>query len=89
LQALDEELRKQEDVVEEKRKVLDIIVQGGGFPYVRGGAGAGAAASRERIYELAEVNYFELEKEKQQLGIQLGGVAKWSGEDPHKTRHDP
>ena len=29
LQALDEELRKQEDVVEEKRKVLDIIVQGG------------------------------------------------------------
>ena len=84
LQALDEELRKQEDVVEEKRKVLDIIVQGGGMTWEGASEGPGAATSRERIDELAEQNFFSLEKEKQQLDIQLGSLGKWSGEDLFK-----
>lgn len=77
LESLDGELRNQEDKVEEKRKVLDTIVQIVGIPYVEGVRGSGEMGrSQENIYELAELNHYELEKEKQQLDIQIKMLLK-------------
>jgi Mg-chelatase subunit ChlD len=82
LSSLEGELREQEDLVEEKRKVLDTVVQAIGIPYVEGVRGGGEMGrSQEGIYELAERNLYELEKEKQQLEIQIKTLQKNKGKE--------
>ena len=81
LEALDGELRKQEDLVEEKRKILDHIVQAVGIPVQEG---RGLDDQTERIYLQAERQFYELEREKQQLELQLKTLDSLEGEDVAK-----
>ncbi|NNC90844.1 MAG: polysaccharide biosynthesis tyrosine autokinase [Akkermansiaceae bacterium] len=82
LNALDTELRDQEDLVEEKRKVLDTIVQAVGIPYFEGVRGSGEIGrSQEDIYKTAERQLYELEREKQQLDIQIKTLLKLESDD--------
>ena len=81
LDALDEELRVQEDLVEEKRKVLDTIVQAIGIPYVEGVQGAGEGRSHERLYELSEQQLYTQEMERDQLENQIKTLTKLEAEE--------
>ncbi len=79
--ALEVQIRAQEDLVEEKRKVLDTIVQAIGIPYVEGVAGSGEGRSEEVLYELAERQLYEQEAERDQLENQVKTLAKLDSEE--------
>ncbi|MDA0765969.1 MAG: polysaccharide biosynthesis tyrosine autokinase [Verrucomicrobia bacterium] len=81
LDALNEELRDQEDLVEEKRKVLDTIVQAIGIPYVEGVRGAGEGRSQEVLYELSERQLYEMQAERDQLENQIKTLTKLESEE--------
>lgn len=80
LNALDGELRDQEDLVEEKRKVLDTIVQAVGIPYFEEGSGQ-VGRSEEDIFNVATRNLYELEREKEQLEIQINRLLKLASDE--------
>ena len=82
LNALDSEVRAQEDLVEEKRKLFHTIVKAVGIPYIEGMANSGIMGqSEEQILRVAQMQQFEREKEKRQLEIQLKTLLRLSGED--------
>lgn len=77
LDALDEQLRDQEDLVEEKRKVLDTIVQAIGIPY---SPGADHLGGGNALYLESERQLYELENESQKVEVQLKALRKLQGE---------
>jgi len=84
LTALDTELRDQEDLVEDKRKVLDTIVQAVGIPYVEGSRMGSIGESEQAIYLTAERQLYESEQEKQQLEIQIKTLLKLESDEMMK-----
>jgi Ca-activated chloride channel family protein len=77
LAVLDQELRTQEEIVEEKRKVLDTIVQAGGIPYVEGSRVGSIGESEQGSSLSAERQLHEGMLEKQQLQrMKLQGLAQ-------------
>ena len=85
LAALDSELQDQENLVEEKRKVLYTIVQSFGIPYVEGGGvGGNIGESENSIYLTAERELYDSEREKQQLDIQIKTLLKLESDEMMK-----
>ncbi len=82
LQALDNELRNQQDRVEEKRKVLDTLVRATNVPLTetfRGDGGPGQPENAE--YGTSRNLLFELENEKRQLETQVVTLNKFKNEE--------
>ncbi|MEM9080822.1 MAG: polysaccharide biosynthesis tyrosine autokinase [Verrucomicrobiota bacterium] len=77
LAALNEEIKQQEDKVEQKRKVLDTIVRVTGRPYFEG-SNVGPEDMERRLALTAKQQEFELEKQKTQYSIYLENLQKLS-----------
>ena len=72
LEALETEVRTQEDIVEDKRKLFHTIVKAVGIPYIEGLRESGQMGrSEEEILRIAQREEYEKKKEKQQLEIQI------------------
>ena len=85
LDKLNKALREQEDRVEEKRKVLNTIVETKGIVYkggdsIFGGAASGAGASEDRAAQSATSTFEQLEQEKVQLESQIQTLLKYDSD---------
>lgn len=84
LEALDVELRYQEDRVEKNRKVLDTIVQVVGIPYVEGRGPGEIAKAPEARFAAAGRDVADLKKEKGRLEAEVKVLQKMSSEEMAK-----
>lgn len=81
LAALNGELRDQEDLVEEKRKVLGTLIQSGGFVYnFEGNLGGRDRRSEEELYNESERQLAATETERDQLANQIAILNKLKSE---------
>ncbi len=82
LNALDSEVRLQEDRVEEKRKLFHTIVKAVGIPYIEESQYSGKMGlSEERILQTAQMEEYQREKEKQQLEIQIKTLLRLNNDE--------
>lgn len=85
LDALETEVRSQEDLVEEKRKLFHTIVKAVGIPYIEELRGSGQMGrGEEEILRIAQMQLFEREKEKRGLEIQIKTLLRLDSEDLRK-----
>ncbi len=83
LDKLDKALREQEDRVEEKRKVLNTIVETKGIVYKGGESIFGAApvgADEDAVARSATMSYEQLEQDKVQLESQIETLLKYDSD---------
>jgi succinoglycan biosynthesis transport protein ExoP len=84
LDKLNKALREQEDRVEEKRKVLNTIVETKGIVYKGGDSifgGAPVGADEDMVARSASMTFEQLEQEKVQLESQIQTLLKYSSDD--------
>lgn len=81
LQALDNEVRTQEDLVTEKRKLFQTIVKAVGVPYIEDSRWSLMGQSEEQILNSAKRERFEHEKEKRTLEIQIKQLLRLKSEE--------
>ncbi|MFP6867062.1 MAG: polysaccharide biosynthesis tyrosine autokinase, partial [Roseibacillus sp.] len=82
LNALETEVRSQEDLVEEKRKLFHTIVKAVGIPFIEEVFGSGQMGrSEEEILRVAQMQQFEREKEKRGLEIQIKTLLRLKSDD--------
>jgi capsular exopolysaccharide synthesis family protein len=82
LDALETEVRSQEDLVEEKRKLFHTIVKAVGIPYIEELRGSGQMGrGEEEILRIAQLQLFEREKEKRGLEIQIKTLLRLNSEE--------
>lgn len=79
LRELREAVRAQEDVVEEKRKVLTQLIRNEGMIYSRG-TGANSGYTQQRQALSAAQKYADLETEKIKLESQIDALLRYDGE---------
>lgn len=82
LNALETEVRLQEDLVEEKRKLFHTIVKAVGIPFIEEVRGSGQMGrSEEEILRIAQMQQFEREKQKRGLEIQIKTLLRLKSDD--------
>ena len=81
LRAMDEDLRKQQEIVDEKRKALDTIVQAVGISIFDPEEGDQLEQEMARIYQAAERNFEELDRERESLELQVKQLVDLNNEE--------
>ncbi len=82
LDALEAEVRSQEDLVEDKRRHFHAIVKAVGVPYIEGVFPSGRMGqSEEEILKMAVMQQFEHEKAKRQLENQINQLVSLKNEE--------
>ncbi len=80
IKALDRGLRQQTDIVEEKRRVLDMIVATKKIVYRGGQGGYSAGTDDDEVAKVAHLDSFKLEGERAQLNSQIATLLKLEDE---------
>lgn len=81
LKTLDEELQKHEDVVQERRTALTVLIGNYGIPYFDGKSASPVGLTEEEMYRKATEKLDVLEKNRDQLEIQINKILKSSPEE--------
>ncbi|MGJ8695441.1 MAG: GumC family protein [Verrucomicrobiaceae bacterium] len=85
LDALDEELQRHGDVVQEKRKALTVLIQQYGIPYFDGRSSSPVGLTEEEMYRRANSKLDQLEQDRNQLEIQIKRLVSTSPDDLIRT----
>jgi uncharacterized protein involved in exopolysaccharide biosynthesis len=80
LEALDTELQKHGDVVNDKQKALTVLIQSYGIPYFDGRSSSPVGQTRG-IYQNAQQRLDQLEQDRDRLEIQIDQLIKTSAEE--------
>jgi uncharacterized protein involved in exopolysaccharide biosynthesis len=81
LAAMDENLRRQQEIVDEKRKALDTVVQAVGISIFDPEKGDKLEQEMARIYQAAERNFEELDRERESLELQVKQLVDLNNEE--------
>lgn len=81
LEALDLELMKQADLVQDYRKALTVLIQQYGIPYFEGRSENPVGTTEEEMYRLAQMKLDEYETQNDQLKIQNQSLLNTSPDD--------
>jgi hypothetical protein len=82
LAALQNEVRAQEDAVEDKRKLFHTVLKAFGIPYVEGLRSSGQMGqAEEELLTLAKRQEYEMKKERQELNIQIQTLLRLEDEE--------
>ena len=81
LEALDTELQRHGDVVNDKQKALTVLIQQYGIPYFDGRTRSPVGATEERMYLNSQARLDQLEQDRDRLKIQIDKLVKTSAEE--------
>lgn len=82
LNALENSIRNQEDLVEERRKLFHRIVKAVGIPYIEGrGDGNQLGKNEEEVLQIALREVFERSRQKRELEVQIKTLARLKGNE--------
>jgi len=85
LETLDDELQKQADIVQDRRKAFTVLMQQYGIPYFDGRDGSPVGVTEEALYRKSQEKLDQLEQDSSQLKIQIEKLLQTSQEDLIRT----
>ncbi|MFT6239389.1 MAG: hypothetical protein ACJAQT_001468 [Akkermansiaceae bacterium] len=81
IKPLDEELIKQSDIVQEKRKEMTVWIQSYGIPYFDGDNRSPLGASEQDMFRSARHKLADFQTQRDQIEIQIKELSKMTGDE--------